>query len=119
VLTLLDRLDLKRPVVVSPSLSGWFALALVTGEPERVAGFVAIAPVGIRRYKSRLGRITVPVLAVWGEHDEVIPQEQADRLVNAVQQGRKVVIPGGGHAPYLSDPAAFQQELLRFLVDLR
>jgi pimeloyl-ACP methyl ester carboxylesterase len=118
VLTLLDRLDLKRPVVVSPSLSGWFALPLVTAEPDRVAGFAAVAPVGIRRYKDRLGRITAPVLAVWGEHDEVVPQEQADLLVGSVKRGRKVIIPGGGHAAYMSAPAAFHAELLGFLKEL-
>ena len=111
----LDRLGLGCPVIVSPSLSGWFTLPLVTGEPDRVAGFVAIAPVGIRRYKDHLGRITAPVLAVWCEHDEVIPQERADLLVNSVEQGRKVIIPGGSHAPYMSDPTAFHDELLRFL----
>jgi pimeloyl-ACP methyl ester carboxylesterase len=73
LLDLLNRLEIGRPVIVSPSLSGWFALPLVTGEPDRVAGFVAIAPVGIRRYRDRLGHITAPVLVVWGEHDEVIP----------------------------------------------
>ena len=102
-------------MIVSPSLSGWFALPLVTGEPDRVAGFVAISPVGIRRYKDHLRRITAPVLAVWCEHDEVIPQERADLLVNSVEQGCKVIIPGGSHAPYMSDPTAFHDELLRFL----
>lgn len=116
---LLDALDIKKPVVVSPSMSGRYALPLVTSEPERLRGFVAVAPVAIMEYRDQLKQITVPVLAVWGENDRLIPQEQADLLVSSAKQGRKVVIAGGSHAPYMSDPKTWHEVLLKFLAELK
>ncbi|MHB1557080.1 MAG: alpha/beta fold hydrolase [Isosphaeraceae bacterium] len=115
---LLDALKVEKPVVVSPSMSGRFSLPLVTEESQRVSGFVAVAPVGIPGHRDKLHRIAVPVLAIWGENDEIVPRDQADLLVKSVKRGRKAIISGAGHAVYMNAPAAFHEELLRFLREI-
>ncbi len=113
--SLLDAVEVERPAIVAPSMSGAFALPFVAGHPARVSAFVAVAPVAILRYEDRLDQITVPVLAIWGENDTTIPLQQADLLVRSVRNGRKVIIPGGRHAPYMSDPDVFHKALMAFL----
>ena len=115
---LFEELKLEKAVIVSPSMSGRFSLPFMIKQPDEMSGFVAIAPVEITKYETKLGQITCPVLAVWGENDRTIPLVHADILVLAVENGRKVIISGGSHAPYMSDPATFHRELLGFLKEL-
>jgi pimeloyl-ACP methyl ester carboxylesterase len=89
---LFDRLGLESEVVVSPSMSGQYALPLATEEHGRGAGFVAVAPVGLTQYRERLGQITAPVLAVWGEHDGTVPLAHA--RAGLLKQGIQVAHEG-------------------------
>lgn len=112
---LLTALEIERPVVVAPSMSGRLALPWLIAHPEAASGLVAVAPVAIPDHAKNLSKIAVPVLAIWGERDALVPQEHADRLVEAVADGQKVVLRRAGHAAYMNDPGAFHFELLNFL----
>jgi pimeloyl-ACP methyl ester carboxylesterase len=112
---LLGQLKIESPVLLAASMSGGYALPFITSQPARVAGFVAVAPVGIHNYRDHLHLITAPVLAVWGEHDRIVPISHAELLVHSVKRGKLVVIPNGSHAPYMNNPMLFNQELIRFV----
>jgi abhydrolase domain-containing protein 14 len=112
---ILDALEIKAAVIVAASFSGWYAFPLLLERPDRVRGFVSAASRGIRKYQAYLQRLTFPVLALWGEKDDLVPMENADLLTASVPNGRKIVIPGGTHASYLSDPERFNQVLLEFV----
>jgi pimeloyl-ACP methyl ester carboxylesterase len=112
---LLDQLGLQSPILLAASMSGGYALPFITSQPERIAGFVAVAPVGIPNYRERLYLVRAPVLAVWGQNDRTVPVSDAELLVKSVKRGQLVMIPDGSHAPYMSNPGLFNQELIRFV----
>lgn len=115
---LLTHLGIDRAVVVSPSMSGGVSFPLLLHHPERVAGFVPVAPVGTGEYAKKLHDCPVPALVVWGELDAIFPPSQAETLAASFEKAEVLILPGAGHPAYLDQPEAFHRALLGFLASL-
>lgn len=112
--SLLPGLGVEHPLIVSPSMSGRFSLPFLLAHPDRVAGFVPVAPVGAVDYAERLRGCEVPALVVWGERDQVFPPSQAQTLAAAFGNARVLILPGARHPAYLDQPEIFHRELVAF-----
>lgn len=115
---LVDTLCPRKPVIVSPSMSGRYVLPYMVEHGDRTAGLIAVAPVGIPPIEQKLDKIKVPVLAVWGEKDAAVPLSQMKLLAERVEKGELFIMPGAAHACYTHDPGLFTERLIRFLDDL-
>jgi len=113
--TLMGKLGIEKPVVVSPSASGRWALALAAHHPELVGGLVPIAPAGIDAFADELPSANVPTMVLWGTKDRIFPVSEADRLVALLPRADKVLFEGAGHPCYLDQPQRFHEVLLAFL----
>ncbi len=114
LLELLEQLSLDKPILVSPSLSGVYSLPFVATYPDKLAGFVPVAPVGIDTYEHQLRGNPLPTLAIWGSNDHIVPVEQADLLCRLLPHAQKVILPDAGHACYLRAITEFHTHILQF-----
>lgn len=112
---LLPRLDVGRPVLVSPSMSGRWSLPLVREHPELLSGFVPVAPAGAPAFARSVRDNPLPTLVLWGGADRVFPPSQAPELAKAFQNARVRVFPGASHPAYRDAPEAFHRELIDFV----
>jgi abhydrolase domain-containing protein 14 len=115
---LLVPLDIGRPVVLSPSRSGNLSFPLILEHPEKVSGYVPIAPVGVKQYASKLKESPVPTLVVWGQKDQLFSPAMAKTLAASFKTAEVVILPKAKHPAYLDQPELFHEALLKFLAGL-
>jgi pimeloyl-ACP methyl ester carboxylesterase len=53
-----------------------------------------------------LEKLQCPTLVIWGTESDVLSEGQARRMARTLPNGKLVAVPGVGHAPTLSEPAA-------------
>ncbi len=66
----------------------------------------------------RLSELTMPVLVITGDDDQIVPMEQSVRLAESLPNAELVVIPQCGHVPQEECPDAWLAAVEGFLVDL-
>ena len=114
----IDALKIGRPVVIAPSMSGRMAFPLISGSPEKVAGFVPIAAIGTPAFAREQERNPVPVLVVWGSADRMFPAKFHKALAASFEKSELLPLPDARHAAYLEQPKLFHTALLKFLEGL-
>lgn len=111
----LRDLEVQNAVLVSPSLSGQYALPFLMQGHRQLRGFVPIAPTSTQNYnQEQFWAVKTPTLIVYGELDHKLAQESLQQLCHLPNHS-VVKIHNAGHACYLHKPQDFHLVLLDFL----
>lgn len=118
--------------LVVPSAQRWFAPDSMARSPEITGRLLhslrdaddegyarcceALAGYDVR---SQLGRITAPVLAVWGEYDEVTPEASAAQIASGVARGRVAEVHDAGHLAPAEQPERIAELLIAHFEESR
>ncbi len=121
-----------RFMVARPRLR-WFFTNFVFRHPSRIATdlmyeqvrgagkpglYDALDALTSYDFRDRLPEIKAPTLIVWGEHDMLVPVEDAHEFERLIPQSRTVILDDTGHVPMLERAAKFN-ELLEELIEGR
>jgi len=111
-----DHAEIDHAVLLAASMSGSFAFPFLRDHEDRVAGFVAVAPVGIDGFvRATENPRALPAWLVWGENDRTIPVAESEVLAKAFRNPRTTILDGASHPCYLDRPDAFHEGLESFL----
>lgn len=87
------------------------------GEPVAAALRAGLRLLKEEDRRDVLGGIEIPALVIQGERDRLVPPGAARYYAEHLPRARLVLIPGAGHAPFLSHPAVFLEKLMSFIDD--
>jgi 3-oxoadipate enol-lactonase len=113
--------------LVVPSAGRWFAPGSIERHPDETgrllndlrdahdeAYALCAEALALWDARPRLGGISVPVLAVWGEHDSVAPESNAVAIAAGVQRGTVARVDDAAHLVPVEQPAVAASILTAF-----
>jgi pimeloyl-ACP methyl ester carboxylesterase len=65
---------------------------------------------------AELGRLTVPTLLVWGDHDGLVGRDMQEQLVERIPGACLLVYPRTGHTPRWEHPTRFARDVTTFIL---
>ena len=115
---LINQLGLDRPVLVSPSMSGSYALPFLLDNPinatKKVRGYIPVAPVMTGHYQpEQYKACLVPTLIVYGSEDTRTGRVSLEHL-QLMPCSRPHCFQGAGHACYMNQPKLWHKVLYNF-----
>jgi pimeloyl-[acyl-carrier protein] methyl ester esterase len=84
------------------------------GEPDMNAlraGLSILRDIDLRR---ELAQIKMPTLIIAGERDKLTPSEASQHMAQVMPSAQFIEVKGAAHAPFLSHPEIFIQQVKRF-----
>lgn len=114
---MVDALELGSPVVISPSLSGMYALPFLVAPESQLRGYVPVAPICTDKINAAdYARVKTPALIVYGDQDPM--GSSSFQHLKQLPNHRVLVMEGAGHPCYLDKPDEWHTGLLDFLREL-
>lgn len=83
--------------------------------PDAAAAFTAEGAFDPATTRTALATLDAPVLVVAGDHDLSAPEPAVAELAALFPNAKLAVLPGGGHFPWLDDPAWLTETIAAFL----
>lgn len=117
LLRIFETLTITKPFLIGASISGEVALRyLAMGNPAKAC--VVAGPANVKSLGSSLEKITVPLLALWGENDTISPPNNGRIIADSVEKSEVYILKGAGHACYLDKPEEFKAIVREFIQDI-
>ena len=111
---LLKTLKINEPILLGASISGEVTLRYLSSGYVAKAGIV-VGPVNVKNLVPDLNRITVPLLVIWGERDDISSPDNSKILKDNIKNPEVYILKGAGHACYLDKPEEFKVIVRDFL----
>lgn len=111
---LLKTLNINEPILLGASISGEVTLRYLTSGYSAKVGIV-VGPVNVKNLIPQLRRITLPLLGIWGERDDISLPVNSKILKEGTTNTEVHILKEAGHACYLDKPEEFKLIVKDFL----